>query len=996
MDTAGSERKLSDIRSKRPKLGRQDEVLKLDFEAQQLNSPNLRVGGEIAPGSKIIAIKSGGHSFVCIVWHEDSNQIFAAKTFKRSIHENILRREVDIWVKLGKHYNIVFPYFVEWLDDRPFVFMEYVDGGDLSQYIGKCDIPHALNFAIQCCNAMSYASREHSVIHSDIKPANMLVNQSLLKVTDFGIARAITDSAFEVNLTPPLGTPGYRSPEQFDRDIQQKYRFPETEVTVRSDIYSFGASFYELLSGKKPFEFERLVFEARPARLRNVPRGVDLLILKCLEKNPADRFGSFEELKGELIDIYNALPSKQKLFGDRYVLRVGDEEMYEDDLLRRGFLLAAFKKYDKAVAEFDKAISEDGDMRPETLIGKGKALIGLGKYGQAIKCFDEVIGTSSKAIRALIDRGNAKERAENYDEALNCYDKILEIDPRNRLARICRAYVLHKQGKYEQAERCFYDWRESEEILEALAAAFYHKWNSLRDTGKNLEATECFNRSVELDVRFSAITASEAKNSHTGEHHWLECTRASLIEAISLFLTGKYIKAIALCDEALSKRPVLASLLVLKGLCKQQLGEHTAAVHCFDSYLQHNDAVFRRPCTFDLAPDLLHWYRQIVLYCKASSLQELGATKEADDCLSQYESEQRRGWLIPVPHMPAECVGPFEFIGEDVERYYYPDPCWGAKLRVYRGQRLLNVDQGNKEVLLDTASSLLFIANTQSVLEKITICEKVIEYSRKVLELEPDNSRGLSLYGDALAELKEYNKAFEFYSRARAYVVGTTDEAYFLTKLGDCLSRSGRGEESIAYYDKAIEADNALPAEKKVTIWEMIFDDPVPDTIRKTDALVGKAMALARISQYEQALSCYDDMLNLRPKDGRALIGKAYVLAKQGKRAEAVDAYSKAISTRMRNFYLWIYLQNLMERFSWELELDGNDSVAWLSKAVIEEKCGAYKNADDSYSRFLSLAGDEAKELTELAHQRIKALELERQSFLDRWGINCDPPKEQS
>jgi serine/threonine-protein kinase len=193
------------------------------------------------------------------------------------------------------------------------MIMEYVEGVTLEKLAGEGALPidRDLDYATQVLSALSYA-HSRGVIHRDIKPANiMITTHGQVKLMDFGIAK----NADEMHLTRPgmtIGSVYYMSPEQVRGGT----------VDARSDLYSFGVTLYESLTGRKPFEADTSYsvlnahltvapvppIEVNPA----VPPQVNQIILRALEKNPDDRFQTAQEfhdaLKALRIPVASALP----------------------------------------------------------------------------------------------------------------------------------------------------------------------------------------------------------------------------------------------------------------------------------------------------------------------------------------------------------------------------------------------------------------------------------------------------------------------------------------------------------------------------------------------------------------------------------------------------------------------------------------------------------------------------------------------------------------
>ena len=216
------------------------------------------------------------------------------------------RREATAAANLN-HPNIVGVY--DWgeaeAEGTYYIVMEYVDGRSLSQILraeGPLHPDRVADVGADVAAALGFAHR-NGVVHRDVKPGNVLVDQGgLVKVADFGIARAITASSDEhlTQVGTVMGTATYFSPEQARGDA----------VDPRSDIYSLGCVLYELVVGRPPFSGEspvaiayKQVHEAPvPPRQVNsaVPPALEAIILKCLAKNPANRYPSAEDLRADL------------------------------------------------------------------------------------------------------------------------------------------------------------------------------------------------------------------------------------------------------------------------------------------------------------------------------------------------------------------------------------------------------------------------------------------------------------------------------------------------------------------------------------------------------------------------------------------------------------------------------------------------------------------------------------------------------------------------
>src|SRR5437667_2750047 len=210
------------------------------------------------------------------------------------------RREAKNAASLS-HPNIVSIYDRGEAEGTYYIAMEYLDGRSLKELIvarGPAPIHLAVDYGRQVLAAIRFAHR-HGIVHRDIKPHNVLVDaDGRVKVTDFGIARAGASQMTEAGSI--VGTAQSLSPEQARG----------TDVDQRSDLYSLGVVLYELLTGTLPFNGDTpveiamkhlsTVPEAPSERRPDIPRDLDLIVMRALAKDPDDRYASAEEMDADL------------------------------------------------------------------------------------------------------------------------------------------------------------------------------------------------------------------------------------------------------------------------------------------------------------------------------------------------------------------------------------------------------------------------------------------------------------------------------------------------------------------------------------------------------------------------------------------------------------------------------------------------------------------------------------------------------------------------
>jgi tetratricopeptide (TPR) repeat protein/tRNA A-37 threonylcarbamoyl transferase component Bud32 len=203
-----------------------------------------------------------------------------------------------------QHPNIVQIYEVGDTAGLPYFSLEFVDGGTLAEKLYREEMATAT--AAQLIEALARAmhfAHEHGIVHRDLKPGNILLTRDgVPKITDFGLAKELdgTSGATETGIV--MGTPGYMAPEQASGKSKS--------AGPAADIYALGAILYECLTGRPPFVGETpldVIFlvtteePVPPSRLRDrVPRDLETICLKCLEKPPQRRYASAEALAEDL------------------------------------------------------------------------------------------------------------------------------------------------------------------------------------------------------------------------------------------------------------------------------------------------------------------------------------------------------------------------------------------------------------------------------------------------------------------------------------------------------------------------------------------------------------------------------------------------------------------------------------------------------------------------------------------------------------------------
>ncbi len=341
-----------------------------EFDYATLSNTVLpREGDEEVMGSGVTCgiIGEGGMATVYKVRVEDLEMVRAGKVLipaKACQNEDQVRSLISRYRDEAKltaqlhHSNIVALHLFGKFKNLPYIEMEYVNGSDLKKLIenkGRSPLELFSALAILSLRGLEYAhsqnvvlnGREHQgVMHRDIKPANLLVDfkSGNVKLTDFGLARPPAVSVHTMQ-NHALGTLGYMSPEQLE----------SSDVDTRTDIYSFGATMYEMLAGKPLFPQQTFMemlrarqtnsYEPLTKHRRDLHKDLQYIIEKCLKYDPKNRIQSSGALMDHLEDFHRKV-SKEKpeaILKD-YVLGKKYFDLYSTQAVRRPFFGRIFGK----------------------------------------------------------------------------------------------------------------------------------------------------------------------------------------------------------------------------------------------------------------------------------------------------------------------------------------------------------------------------------------------------------------------------------------------------------------------------------------------------------------------------------------------------------------------------------------------------------------------------------------------------------------------------
>ena len=319
-----------------------------------------------------------------------------------------------------QHPNIVSIYDVGRTGNINFIVMELVDGRPLSDLIkekGRLDYKTTIDIAKQMASALSIAHK-HQIIHRDVKPHNiMITSDGVAKLTDFGIARAVSNATMVADTSKIIGSVHYFSPEQ----ARGAY------VDERSDIYSLGIVMFEMLTGRVPFDGETPVEVAlkhinedvpSPAKLvPGIPPALDKVVLKATDKYQTERYKSADEM----LEALKNVEFVTQMVGDRVFAAESEPKPRRDESLVAPVMSSRREDRDQEMViapanpRKPKAKSDDKKKKKRAIIIGVAAAAILALFG--ILFVSGVIGGGSKEVTVPDVKGMSYSEAKEVLEA---------------------------------------------------------------------------------------------------------------------------------------------------------------------------------------------------------------------------------------------------------------------------------------------------------------------------------------------------------------------------------------------------------------------------------------------------------------------------------------------------------------------------------------------------------------------------------------------------
>jgi serine/threonine protein kinase len=610
-----------------------------------------KIGESITNRYLVKNIFQGGMGIVYVCLDQEKGEVIALKTIKDQFLTSLTRwekfvNEIQTWINIGNHPNIVHAKKLEQVEGNFYIFMEYVPsppeiGSSLRGWIlkKKTNLEFSINTMIQICDGLIYAQNKvPGLVHRDLKPENILITlDKIAKITDFGLVQnAFNKIEINTHLIVDLpqnpfhpfftiygdvaGTPAYMSPEQTNGE----------NLDVRSDIYSIGCVLYELVTGKwltnsttssEWFTFQRTGKPILPSKHCSVPRDLELVILKCLEKQKESRYQSFEELLVDLSKSFkknsnkiyepkkknNSFSEEDAISKARSLIEIGDNiramEVFslllkkDANSIRAMIGLASsligIGKYDDAIKYCEKAylLSESVELKAKALSNKGLALLIQKKYQLAIDVFNQAILIMPELMHNWNNLGIAYELTGEVFKSLEFYEKTINLDPWSKTGWSNKARVLMSLGKKEEAQFCFeQSLLYSLTIVDKISASL-QLWNNPKFIATYINDIDFMKRALDFIGVHGLELDKLFQNENPANEFFIACTSrnfSNFFESRNDFLV--FIKNLLKVNLAGNKMKYL-SKQTNQNKFRESLNDLSLTVSMIESHSNYSDNV---------------------------------------------------------------------------------------------------------------------------------------------------------------------------------------------------------------------------------------------------------------------------------------------------------------------------------------------------------------------------------------------------------------------
>lgn len=968
----------------------------------------------------------GGMGLVYLCYDHEEKIPVALKTFQSRFLKNEratarFTQEALTWVRLEKHQHIVKALMVRTYDHRPYIILEQITGPDglgtdLRSWIDQnyIDLPTAISFGLHICLGMQHATRQvPGLVHRDLKPGNVLVNQDhIAKVTDYGLVRTLDitpddtgnddddPTSESVRLTRQgarVGTAPYMSPEQCRSE----------DVDERADIYAFGCVMYEMLT-------LRLLFRARtfPDWMKahqfeeptppishhfEIPGRLQGLVMACLAKAREDRPPTWGVLVNELADIY------ESIMGTPPVLEVSGQAMAQNELLDKARSLGELGYNNEAIESYNRALELD-DANARAWARRGQALRIIGQNQDALADVEQALKLNPRHGWAYIVKGRILEEMGQFERALAAYESSIQIKP-DVQALYSQSLIYYTLGLWEEA-------LEKLDQAIALNPKYHPSWAKrgqiLRAQGQYLQALTAYNEALEIDNRYGWAwngkgiclkALGRLEEAYEAFQHALEFRQDDVWVwynlAETLLELNRNREALKAALQAVRIQPDHFYSWSKLAQIYRRLGSYEEALKAYQKTLSINpnhvwsingkgivlerlnrdeEALEAYRLAAELAPDDVYpWYNQGELHLQRERFDEaIVALEQAVKVNANHSrSWARLGYAYGRSGESKQALKAFDRALKLDKRYAW---AWNERGIV------LEAIQQSDEALKSYQQATLHDPKAEQYWYKLAVLQIDLGYYESALEslasaikLNNRYHRAWERQGQALRRLHRYEEALDAYSRALEIA---PDDAWAWHGRGMAFSALEHHQEALQAFQKAVDINP-----NGIWFWFKLMDEYIvvrqhnealdaadhalainPDHMH---TLAKKGQILRRMGHYDEALAQYDKALTLDATYAWAWNERGLVLEHLKRYEEALASYERAAQHDGSVIWYWqnqiqplLVLGNLTHALDVTehlIEMDANNEVAWGRKGQILRRMQQFEDAVIAYEKALEI-----------------------------------------
>jgi len=787
-----------------------------------------------------------------------------------------------------------------------FLVMKFIEGETLQDYLqrrgGRLSIDDVLKIGLQLADVLHYLHlRRPPMIFRDLKPANiMIAPDGRISLIEFGIARLFTPGKSQDTFV--FLSPGYAAPEQHGT----------AQTTVRSDIYSLGATLYHLLSGThpatNPFLFTTLSIQ-QPAQLAS-------LIAQMVALDPANRPTTMAEVKDALQRMIDGTalfrpsmilphdPLNGPSFAVNPTLAIAltqqaanvapeptQEVLFRLQTANGTSPMQPQEEYEKALEAYEQELAQDPTSY-SALCGKGQTLYHLKRYGAALLAYEQATKLDPAQAEGYYGKSFVFRHFKQDREAFNAYLQAFSRDSRSPLALYQEGVAYLQDHKYEKALAAF------EQVLQR------NPWDTQAYIGKGTALYALV--TLEKAIREVIWAQEKERMSISSTQTLIECdeavrrdptnAHAHAQKGLALYQFACYEEALVVFEEAhrLASQSY-GGYWLEKGYTLLRLKRHKEAWELFKGHLfsgyylehlavlgdedymarfarQYEEALIAYEQAIHLDPTNVYAYLG-----KSNTLYEIGRVAEAEAIQMQASRFEKQARHLEEQARRLEPIVYRERFKHKYRRRRLDllDREVNSKDEVRQVETYLEFPEEEKWSSGNWYSNVESYSGVKSLTAyrlRLRFClrEHVdLTWNRQAAQLDPQSTLAHTCTGFALYKLAHYPEALAAYEQALRL---DPNNVMALIGQGLVFHESGQYQEALSAYEQALR---------------LVHDDAALCT--------NKGSVLCHLAHYPEALAAYEKAIQLDAQNAPAWIGKGLVLNQTGRPSQEVfAAYERA------------------------------------------------------------------------------------------------------